>query len=89
MRVCAKFIPKLLTIEQKKLCFEVTWDNLEMVTTNANMLKKIIIGDDSWIYVCSCYKQNNSFHSEASIQAKAKKSMSKSEQCQVHVDYFL
>ena len=31
-RVCAKFIPKLLTTEQKDLRSEITQDNLEMVS---------------------------------------------------------
>jgi len=51
IRVCANFIPKLLTVEQKKLHFEVPQDNLEMVTNDANVLKKIIFGDESWVYV--------------------------------------
>lgn len=49
-RVCAKFIPKLLTAEQKNLRFEIAQDNLEMVNNDENMLKKIITGDESWVY---------------------------------------
>ena len=37
-RVCAKFIPKMLTT-----C-------LEMVSDDENVLKKIITGDESWFY---------------------------------------
>lgn len=32
VRVCAKFIPKLLTVEQKNLRLEIAQDNLEMVS---------------------------------------------------------
>ncbi|XP_020299181.1 putative uncharacterized protein FLJ37770, partial [Pseudomyrmex gracilis] len=49
-RVCAKFIPKLLMAEQKNLCFEIAQDNLEMISNDENVLKKIITGDESWVY---------------------------------------
>lgn len=50
VRVCAKFIPKLLTVEQKNLRLEIARDNLEMVNNDENLLKKIITGDESWVY---------------------------------------
>ena len=49
-RVCAKFIPKLLTTEQKDLRSEIAQDNLEMVSEDENVRKKIIIGDVSCVY---------------------------------------
>ena len=49
-RVCAKFISKLLTAEQKDLRSEIAQDNLEMVSDDENVLKKVITGDESWVY---------------------------------------
>ena len=49
-RVCAKTIPKLLTTEQKDLRFKIAQDNLEMVSDDENVLKKVITGDASWVY---------------------------------------
>ena len=49
-RVCAKFIPKLLTTEQKDLHSEIAQDDLEMVSDDENVLKKVITGDESWVY---------------------------------------
>ena len=49
-RVCAKFIPKLLTTEHKDLRSEIAQDNLEMVSDDENVLKKVITGDESWVY---------------------------------------
>ena len=40
-RVCAKFIPKLLTTEQKDLRSEIAQDNLEMLSDDENVLKKV------------------------------------------------
>ena len=49
-RVCAKFIPKLLTTEQKYLRSEIAQDNWEMVSDDENVLKKAITGDESRVY---------------------------------------
>ncbi|GFX97186.1 histone-lysine N-methyltransferase SETMAR [Trichonephila clavipes] len=49
-RVCAKFIPKLLSDQQKNLRLEIAQDNLEMINSDENFLKKIITGDETWVY---------------------------------------
>ena len=49
-RVCAKFIPKFVSAEQKKLRLEIAQDNLEMVNNDDTVLKKVITGDESWVY---------------------------------------
>ena len=49
-RVCAKFISKLLTTDQKGLRSEIAQDTLEMVSDDENVLKKVITGDESWVY---------------------------------------
>ncbi|GFU53074.1 histone-lysine n-methyltransferase setmar-like protein [Trichonephila clavipes] len=46
-RVCAKFIPKLLS---DHLRLEIAQDNLEMIHSDENFLKKIITGDETWVY---------------------------------------
>ena len=50
IRVCAKFVPKLLSAEQKKLRLENAQDNLEMVNNDDTVLEKVITGDESWVY---------------------------------------
>lgn len=49
-RVCAKFIPKLLSEQQKNLRLEIAQDNLESINSDENLLKKVITGDESWVY---------------------------------------
>ena len=49
-RACAKFIPKLLTTEQKELRSEIAQDNLEMVSDDEKVLKTVITGDESCVY---------------------------------------
>ena len=48
--MCAKFIPKLITTEQKDLRSKIAQGNLEMVSDDGNVLKKVITGDKSWLY---------------------------------------
>ena len=40
----------MLTIEQKDLRSEIAQDNLEIVSDDENVLKKVITGDESWVY---------------------------------------
>ncbi|GFV80251.1 histone-lysine n-methyltransferase setmar-like protein [Trichonephila clavipes] len=48
-RVCAKFIPKLLSDQQRNLRLEIAQDNLEMINSDENFPKKIITGDETWV----------------------------------------
>ncbi|XP_040066361.1 uncharacterized protein LOC120840002 [Ixodes scapularis] len=48
-RVAAKFLPKLLTVEQKQLLVEVSQDMLDSTNSDPNFMKTIITGDESWM----------------------------------------
>ena len=47
-RVAAKFVPKLLSPEQKDLRFEVAQDLLDTANTDPEFLNTVITGDESW-----------------------------------------
>jgi transposase len=49
-RVVAKFVPKLLSQEQQKLCLEVVQDMLECANGDPEFLKTVITGDETWVY---------------------------------------
>ncbi|GFT83344.1 HTH_48 domain-containing protein [Nephila pilipes] len=49
-RVAAKFVPMLLSPEQKDLRFDVTQDFLDTSNTDPGFLKTVITGDESWVY---------------------------------------
>jgi histone-lysine N-methyltransferase SETMAR len=49
-RVSAKFVPKLLTVEQKQLRQEITQDILDCVESDSNFLNTVITDDESWVY---------------------------------------
>ncbi|XP_049271908.1 histone-lysine N-methyltransferase SETMAR-like [Rhipicephalus sanguineus] len=49
-RVAAKFVPELLTVEQKQLRVEVSHDMLDFTSSDSNFMNTIITGDESWVY---------------------------------------
>lgn len=49
-RVAAKFVPRLLTEEQKEHRVQVCQELLEMANGNENFLKQVITGDETWVY---------------------------------------
>jgi hypothetical protein len=50
--VVAKFVPRLLSQEQKEFHAEVAQDLLEITNNDPDFLAKVIIGDESWVYGC-------------------------------------
>ena len=47
-RVCAKFVPRLLTDDQKENRVELSQERLANANGNENFLKNIITGDETW-----------------------------------------
>ena len=45
-----KFMPKLLTMEQKQLHLEITQDMLDCAESDSNFLNTVITDDESWVY---------------------------------------
>ena len=45
-KLCAKTIPKNLTIEQKDVCLHL----LERIQSDRNFLQNVITGDETWIF---------------------------------------
>jgi len=48
--VSAKFVLKLLTMQQKQLRLEIAQDMLDCVESDSNFLNTVITGDESWVY---------------------------------------
>ena len=49
--VAAKFVSRLLSREQKEFRAEVAQDLLETTNNDPDFLKKVITGDEAWLYV--------------------------------------
>ena len=48
--ISVKFVPKVLTVEQKETCPAVARDLLHCADQDTNFLKTLITGDESWVY---------------------------------------
>jgi hypothetical protein len=49
-RIVAKFVPRLLTDDQKQHRLEVSTELKEQVRNNLDSLSKVVAGDASWLY---------------------------------------
>ena len=49
-RVSAKFVPRLFTDDQKENRIEISQELFANANGNENFLKKIITGDERWVY---------------------------------------
>ena len=49
-KICAKMVPRLLNEGQKVRRVQVCQDILEQLETEANLLKRVVTGDESWIF---------------------------------------
>ena len=48
--VAAKFVPRLLTEEQKQNRITVSQELLDHSNTDENFLKNVMTGDETWVY---------------------------------------
>jgi len=78
-KLCAKVVPKNLTIEQKDNRKDVCLHLLERIQGDRNFLKKVITGDETWIfqYGPETKRQSQEWHTSAAPHPK-KARMSKS-----------
>jgi len=49
-RVAAKFVPRLLTRDQKNTCLTLCQELKNQIESDPNSLSKVITGDESWCY---------------------------------------
>lgn len=61
-RVSVKFVPKLLTMKQKKLHLKIAQDMLDIANSNFNDTNIVITGDESWFTAMNRKKQCCSHH---------------------------
>lgn len=76
VRMCAKFIPKLLIVKQKNFRLVITQDNLKMDNKDENLFRKIITDDESW-----SRNKRTVFIVETFIEATTETSTPKLKQC--------
>ena len=51
-KICAKMVPRLLNERHKERRVQVCQDILEQLETEPNLLKRVVTGDEAWIFEC-------------------------------------
>jgi hypothetical protein len=51
-KVCARFVPHLLTPDQTHQRAASPVEFVEMIDDDRNILKRIVTGDESWCFIC-------------------------------------
>lgn len=78
-KVCAKLVPKILTIEQKEARENVCTDTLNAIENDPNFLERVITCDESWFFTYDPETKRQSMHWKGPTSPRAKKArMSKS-----------
>ncbi|XP_072140447.1 protein GVQW3-like [Dermacentor andersoni] len=72
-RAVAKFVPKLLTVEQKQLRVEVSQDVLDSRNSDPDYMNIIITGDESWVYKYDAVTKSQSSQLKPSTTPRPKK----------------
>ncbi len=49
-KIAPKFMPKVLTEQQKKTCLDIATSNLEKINSDPGVLSRIIATDESWVF---------------------------------------
>ena len=49
-RATAKIVPKTLNFKQKQYRLDIVQEMLMMFNDDSDLLKKVITGDESWVY---------------------------------------
>ncbi|PSN38318.1 hypothetical protein C0J52_23219 [Blattella germanica] len=88
-RVSAKFVPKLLTMEQKQWCANNAQDMMDTANSDPNFLKTVITGDETSVYGYDPETKMQSSQWQHSTSPRPKTSKTSLQQCQDHVDCFL
>ena len=85
-RVATKFVPRLLTEEQKQNRVTVSQELLDRLNTDENFLKNVITGDEMCVYSYDVETKLQSSQWVGKFLPRPKKSMSVSHKCEGDVD---
>ena len=87
-RVSAKFVPKLLTEQQKELRKEISEDMPDLAIHDPEFNKAIITGDETWVYGYDPETKFQSSQWKHPESPRQKKSSASSQQCKSDADLF-
>ena len=86
-KVCAKMVPKILTLEQQEACKNICTDTLNAIENDTNLLKRIITCDESWFFTYDPETKRQSLHWK-SLSSLSQKSINDQVKIQSNDDCF-
>ena len=72
-KICAKMVPRLLNEGQKERRVQVWQDISEQLKTEPNLLKRVVIGDESWILEYDPLTKRQSLEWKSALSPRPKK----------------
>ena len=72
-KVCAKMVPKLLNDEPKDAAHASVPRPLENFDSNPDFLKKVVTGDETWVFECNPETKCQSLHWKSPQSPRIKK----------------
>ena len=72
-KICAKMVPRLLNEGQKKRCVQVCLEILEQLKTEPNLLKRVVTGNESWIFEYDPLTKRQSREWKSTLSPRPKK----------------
>ena len=71
--ICAKMVPRLLNEGQKERRVQVCQDILKQLKTEANLLKRVVTGGESWIFEYDRLTKRQSLEWKSALSPRSKK----------------
>jgi histone-lysine N-methyltransferase SETMAR len=87
-RVAAKFVPHVLTADQKQSRVDVCCELKEHLEIDPDLFSKVITGDESWCYAYDPETKQQSSKWKSSNSPCTKKSAASAVKCQDDADFF-
>ena len=72
-KICAKMVPRLLNEGQKERRVQVCQDILEKLETEPNLLKRVVTGDESWIFENDPLTKRQSLERKSALSPRPKR----------------
>jgi hypothetical protein len=72
-RVTDKFVPQILTADQKHQSVDVCTEICQLASNDENFLSEVITGDESWVYIYNTQTKQQSLQWENPTSARPKK----------------
>ena len=74
-KICTKMVPRLLNEGQKERRVQVCQDILEQLETEPNLVKRVVTGDELWIFEYDPVTKRQSLEWKSALSPRPKKAM--------------